>query len=1056
MGLAFAVACSPARPVHAQPVQRLFHVTHDTYGCANPRATMALANQADPRRSDPGWVAFVVNDGHCAPITPRSPWRLVSRAGELSYMAYAGTTGLPGSFYVKADELVEMDAPPSAQLPPPQVAAAAPSTQAPPSSPPRDADIEPPAVTTPQPATRPTQRGDRTQARPPVANGYIDAPEARLPQARPVQLPAVDLPSSEASQQSGSSGSGAPGFVIVAFLVGGFILLMRVFRKQPAPRTRRTPEMAGAPDGGARPSVSARAAGPAPAKAPTLVVWHPKNSAVTVAGHGIGAGMIYVGTHEPSDPGGSPCFIDPALEVARSNPDTAGAAMPYWPSYSRIQPRCRLAYLKWLASGRSDPSVGIGYVFLFFYGLERRLFVTGANAAGEIDAIAAEVERLLRIYGANRSFAGYARGMIEAIATKRLLDGSGGATFMPDLDAPAHAMPLPLQVAIADRVSRREPLAFAFAVAGALGQPAETMPVDARVLNHARPQLLEILKPRFEAACPLGLRLEPGKGTALRLPYRGATAGLQVDLAASARRLLPDPAGLAWTGMTKLVAAAAAELEPFAKRAAHRPQWTGSLEAVSLLPREARGTAAAGPAFVASTWLRDLPRPLARVAFPDLARHVLGEDGATLTPRRHEKVHDALAALDFGLEPLPGNVPAGADRAPLVLFPDPDAATPRSTAYAAAAVGAELVSTLFAADPAGRAEAEKTWLAAISKHLPVTPSERLRLTARLRWSQGSTASAGRIRKGLMNASLEERAIVAAAAAAAAAAGGTAARDHVKLLERVYDELELKRSDLYSALHGATAQAPAAPARAEAAPTARPQDVASDQAGRPASAGEPGLAGTTSLPHLHERPGAPADEPILVSSGTAETVYVIPPPPPQKPAEAVSLPSHAGDDRADGLVTAAAPEAAPSEHTERSARGKPPSGGAVPLAEAGGLDEERLRRLRAETEKIGSLLADVFADDEAPTPPPSVTPAPGGLLGLDAIHSTLVRALARSPTWSRADFEREAGACGLLPDGALEMVNEWAYDAYGEPLIEDGDPVTVNLDLLPPEEIADAA
>ena len=80
---------------------------------------------------------------------------------------------------------------------------------------------------------------------------------------------------------------------------------------------------------------------------------------------------------------------------------------------------------------------------------------------------------------------------------------------------------------------------------------------------------------------------------------------------------------------------------------------------------------------------------------------------------------------------------------------------------------------------------------------------------------------------------------------------------------------------------------------------------------------------------------------------------------------------------------------------------------------------------------------------------SSTPAPGGLPGLDAVHSTLVRTLTRSSTWSRADFEREAGACGLLPDGALETVNEWAYDTYGEPLIEDGDPVTVNLDLLPP-------
>ena len=102
------LVCVAGGSAHAQTTQTLFHVSRNTYGCANPRATLALTNPVEPRRTDPGWVAFVVNDGHCAPITPRSPWRLVSRQGDLAYMTYAGTTGLPGSFYLKSDELVEM------------------------------------------------------------------------------------------------------------------------------------------------------------------------------------------------------------------------------------------------------------------------------------------------------------------------------------------------------------------------------------------------------------------------------------------------------------------------------------------------------------------------------------------------------------------------------------------------------------------------------------------------------------------------------------------------------------------------------------------------------------------------------------------------------------------------------------------------------------------------------------------------------------------------------------------------------------------------------------
>jgi hypothetical protein len=40
-------------------------------------------------------------------ITPRSPWTLVSRDGDVALMSYAGTIGAPGSYYLKVDLLVD-------------------------------------------------------------------------------------------------------------------------------------------------------------------------------------------------------------------------------------------------------------------------------------------------------------------------------------------------------------------------------------------------------------------------------------------------------------------------------------------------------------------------------------------------------------------------------------------------------------------------------------------------------------------------------------------------------------------------------------------------------------------------------------------------------------------------------------------------------------------------------------------------------------------------------------------------------------------------------------
>jgi len=71
--------------------------------------------------------------------------------------------------------------------------------------------------------------------------------------------------------------------------------------------------------------------------------------------------------------------------------------LPYYPNYSQITPAARGAYLQWLATARDNPSTEIGLVFLYFYGLEYRLFQQSAIV--DRNEILDEVERLLRIYG---------------------------------------------------------------------------------------------------------------------------------------------------------------------------------------------------------------------------------------------------------------------------------------------------------------------------------------------------------------------------------------------------------------------------------------------------------------------------------------------------------------------------------------------------------------------------------------------------------------------------------------------------------------------------------
>jgi hypothetical protein len=44
--------------------------------------------------------------------------------------------------------------------------------------------------------------------------------------------------------------------------------------------------------------------------------------------------------------------------------------------------------------------------------------------------------------------------------------------------------------------------------------------------------------------------------------------------------------------------------------------------------------------------------------------------------------------------------------------------------------------------------------------------------------------------------------------------------------------------------------------------------------------------------------------------------------------------------------------------------------------------------------------------------------------------------------TRVEFEQIAKAVRLLPDGAIERINDWSFDRFDEPLIEEGDDVAI--------------
>lgn len=90
----------------------------------------------------------------------------------------------------------------------------------------------------------------------------------------------------------------------------------------------------------------------------------------------------------------TPACIPNKLSIGREVYEEKGT-LGYWPSYSEITPNQRANYLNWMQKGRRTELNDVGYIFIFFYGLEYRLLIQKKDK----EIILKETRRLLDLYG---------------------------------------------------------------------------------------------------------------------------------------------------------------------------------------------------------------------------------------------------------------------------------------------------------------------------------------------------------------------------------------------------------------------------------------------------------------------------------------------------------------------------------------------------------------------------------------------------------------------------------------------------------------------------------
>lgn len=682
----------------------------------------------------------------------------------------------------------------------------------------------------------------------------------------------------------------------------------------------------------------------------------PPGVSITVRGLVLPGGMVYVGPWLPAVgfDGPDPALIDVRLPVA-GPPDWSGSRMDYWPSYSEIAPTSRAAYLEWLAGGRCDPRAYIGYVFLFFYGLERRVLVDCAApgpARSDLPAIRAEVERLLRLYGGNHSFHGYARGFLDVLDVYFGMWPAGPPARMSD----RWSVPLALRLGLGRFAADGAPVPADWALAWAWFHPEIYPQTPAR---RCAADYERLFVRRYHERYGDGIRVRPSKA-AVRLEYNPASAGLpftKLDLR------LPDVFQLA--GPARKLAALADEcgeaLDAYSRLLGRNPDERGTLRAAALLPGELID-AGTGPVAGLFAWadaqLNNGDSAVVRAE--ELIAH-WPADARTKTGKLPKKDAIALAQLlghgGFGIEPDPRMGGALPMEGPMVLFHGDDAPTAvASSTYAAGSALLHLAVAVSQSDGDVAETERQRLLTQVETGLDLSDAERVRLRAHLRWLLTTGAKLTAVKRRLANLSTEHRRQIGEFLVAVAAADGIIAAAEVTILNRIYELLGLNPDDVHAALHAAM-------------------------------------------------PSPPASDPVTVRPATPGPIgYAIPRPGPA--------------------------ETAP--------------GAAVRL------DPALIAHKVAETAEVSSLLGSIFTEDDVPPPqsaPVEREPDIGPVTGLDLPHSGLLRALAKKNRWTRAEFEVLAAAWGVLPDGAVDVLNDAAYETAGDPVVDGEDPIEINNDVL---------
>lgn len=310
--------------------------------------------------------------------------------------------------------------------------------------------------------------------------------------------------------------------------------------------------------------------------------WIKFGESITIMGQIFTGGNFYYGGKLSSldGHGTEASLVDDSLKIENKPSTFEDDSLGYWPKFISLTPKGRGAYLSWLSGNRIDPETPLGYVFIYFYGLERRITVDSIKQTvddSEFKALFEEILRLKSIYGSSRSFSNYSIRLLEIMCLLR-----PHLVSHPDIEKTPQRDSLLFKHRLATTVSEEKPIPAELALAWIRFYPDYNLKKPARRCGDEFSQMFTSLYTKKYGS---GIVVKPNK-TRLQIDYYPASPSLRgISLP---QQDLPDPSNLKGP-VNKLIVIAdecTTELDAYSRYLAKPDTSRTEIEAILLLPED--------------------------------------------------------------------------------------------------------------------------------------------------------------------------------------------------------------------------------------------------------------------------------------------------------------------------------------------------------------------------------------------------------------------------------------------------------------------------------------